>query len=526
MITLPDSTRTYSAGALAIFLATMLAISTAGPAIAAVGDGPDINYDSDKSSEAYIHEDTLTIAQHDRDDMSLGPNNIEFYNDEGNIETLPAHYNDSQETPVSVRYDRIDDKDLRQFPRVDGESENGYTWLDTSNYTTASGASSSMTVTDADGNTASGVDAVNFDGDVASTETANATYERGINISSDVDKRFVTMVFNVNELTTDAVVDVKIIDSDGDYKRVQINGSEDANATHVAANSTGNGYVYQQRLADLTMKGSGDGSWDEIQSVEVEVSESNADVTVTGLDLERKTDFTLGEAMVDMDGDGETESYEFSEVNGTTLSGYVGLTGLDSMGSVFDDASVREMQVHDVRYSEADRPDDPDIIEDENDWNVTFTDADDYSYERMVMKDIRLFVPAAIDLSHGSMELRLHQGLVDERYVDVAYATDTGSTTFENASTTDATSSMTSEGEPVTLTTGINAGENVIVTADILLQQGDEDELRADGDDGGAGAPPAGSESGGIWDFLTSIPGMLAAGAAGLLSWSVLRRGS
>jgi hypothetical protein len=523
MITLPDRSKSFRKGALSLFLATVLALSIAGPAVAAVGDGPSINYTSDSASPAFIHEDTLTIAQHDKGEMSLSPDNIEYYNDEGNIESLPAHYNDSQDTPVSVRYDRIADEDLRQFPRVSGESENSYTWLDTANYTTASGAGSSMTVTDADGSTASGVDAVNFDASVASTETASATYERGINVSSDVDKRVLMMTFNVNELTTDAVINVKVMDSDGDYKQAQINASALASDDGIAANATGDGYVFQQRLDQLAMMGNGDGSWNEVQSIQFEVVESDADLTVTGLDMEKKSTVTLGETMADTDGDGDDESYEFSEVNGTYMSGYVDLTGLDSMASMYDDASIKDLQVHDVRYSEADRPDDNPIIDEEDDWNVTFSDATEYAYERMVDKDVRLVVPSAIDLSHGALELRMKQGLVDERYVEVNYANSTGSTTFENVSTMDATSSFTQQGEEITLDTGLNAGENVIVMSEILLKQDDEDELR---DEGGAAAPAAGGDSGGIWSFVTSLPGMLISGALGLLGWSAWRRGS
>jgi hypothetical protein len=498
-------------------IAAMLIFSmTAAPILAAAGNGPDINYESEKASPAYIHEDTLTIAEYDRSEMTLTSDQIEYYNDDGEIEELPAHYNEDQDEPVSVRYDRIAASRLNQFPRVSGESGNTYTWLDTGNWTTDSGAGSSMSVNDADGNTASGVHAVEYDASVATGEWANASYETEVNISNDVDKRYLQAFFTVDSLTSSSTVYLVAVDSDGDEKFVEIDDSANAVETGVAANATGNGYVVQERLADLEWNGSGDGSWDELQQVRIAVQENDATITITGLDVEQKSDMNLGETAFDQDGDGDDESVTFQQVNNTNREGYVNLTGLDSLGSWADDASVMDLEVHDVRYSER-------RLANADDWNATFSDADQYQYPRKLDKDVRLQAPAQIDLSHGNLELRVHQGLVNERYANVEYATDTGDQGFDDInSTTDKTASMTNKSGYVVLTQNINAGNNQYVGSRILLQSGDEDELQSTNASGGGGAPVE-DDSGG---FLSTAWGKLMAAIGGVLAFLGLRRNS
>ncbi|WP_254841143.1 hypothetical protein [Natronomonas marina] len=489
-------------------------MSTVAPALAAAGSGPDINYESSDASPAYIHEDTLTIAEYDRGEMALSADNIEYESDDGDVEQLPAHYNDSQDEPVQVRFDRVDEDSLHQFPRVSGESENAHTWLNASNWSTTSGAGSSMTVTDDDGDTASGVPAVSFDGSVASTETANATLSNGINISSDADKRFLTVFFAVDTLKSASNITIEVHDSDGDYKAMEIAPGASNSSTNIGATTTGEGYVYQERLSDLSFKGSsGDDTWDEIQSVRVSVQEANGEVTITGLDVARKSEIELGETMRDTDGDGENETETVTQINGTHYEGYVNLTALDTMGSEFDDAAVHELKINDVWYSESD-------LADEEDWNASFEAADNYSYDRKLDKQVRLVVPSAIDLSHGTLELRMHQGLVDDRYAEVRYATDTGDTEFGNVSDSDYTetsSSFTSRGDYVTLTT-VNADENAIVDATILLQPSEEENLMSAGAGGGA---PMGEGGGGIF---SSIQGTIMAAVGALLGLLGLSR--
>ena len=496
-------------------IAAMLIFSmTAAPVLAAAGSGPDINYESDKASPAYIHEDTLTIAEFDRSEMTLSSDQIQYYNDQGEVETLPAHYDASQDEPVSVRYSQIDVDTFTEFPRVDGESGNSQTWTDASNWSTATSDSTNVspTVEDSDGEQATGVESVTCrTSGMGSGDTAECQFEQEVNVSSDVDKRVLLFAGNVSQLDGD--VELRLVDADGDYYYATINTSQNAEQDSVIANSTGAGYVFQETVANLNAVG----TVNEIQQVELNASDGDIDVAITALDVESKSTIDLGTAVRDADGDGdEDDTVQVEEVNGTVTQGDVDLASLSSMGSWADDARVMELDVHDVRYSEQD-------LAAETDWNTTFGDADQYQYPRKLDKDVRLQAPAQIDLSHGNLELRVHQGLVDERYANVEYATDTGDQGFENMnSTTDRTGAMTNKSGYVVLTQNISAGDNQYVGSTILLQHGDEDELQSSGADGGGGAPVE-DDSGG---FLSTAWGKLMAAIGGVLAFLGLRRNS
>jgi hypothetical protein len=495
-------------------IAAMLIFSmTAAPVLAAAGSGPDINYESDKASPAYIHEDTLTIAEYDRSEMTLSSDQIEYYNDDGEVEELPAHYNQSQDEPVTVRYTQIDAAAFTQFPRVDGESGNSQTWTNASNWTTATSDSTNVspTVEDSDGEQATGVESVTCrTSGMGSGDTAECQFETQVNVSQDVDKRVLLFAGNVSQLGGD--VEVRLVDADGDFYYATINTSENAEQDWVIANSTGDGYVFQEKLSNLN----GSGTVNEIQQVEINASDGDIDIAVTALDVESKSTIDLGTAVRDADGDGdEDDDVQVEQINGTVTQGDVDLASLSSMGSWADDARVMNLDVHDVRYSEQN-------LASSSDWNVTFSDADQYQYPRKLDKDVRLQAPAQIDLSHGNLELRVHQGLVDARYANIEYATDTGDTDFENiSSTTDKTSSMTNKSGYVVMTTSINAGNNQYVGSTILLQSGDEDELQSTG--GTGGGAPVEDDSGG---FFSTAWGKLMAALGGVLAFLGLRRNS
>lgn len=110
----------------------------------------------------------MTIAQHDRGEMT---SELQYFDDSGEIATLPATVNSSQDTPYTFRADQIDSDAFTQFPRDKNVSA-----IDATEWSTTSGASSSMTISQTDGATASGVDSVEFNASVVSGETATATF--------------------------------------------------------------------------------------------------------------------------------------------------------------------------------------------------------------------------------------------------------------------------------------------------------------------------------------------------------------
>jgi hypothetical protein len=81
---------------LAVFMALTLIAS---PALGTATPVPGVNFTSEKAPNPTAVEDELTIVTHDRGEMNAP---LEYYNDSGEITTLPATVNQSQDTPVGV----------------------------------------------------------------------------------------------------------------------------------------------------------------------------------------------------------------------------------------------------------------------------------------------------------------------------------------------------------------------------------------------------------------------------------------
>jgi hypothetical protein len=391
----------------------MVSSIVAAPIAAQSSTGPDLNFSDDQTPNPYIQEDTLTVAQHDRSEMSSP---LHYYDDSGDVARLPAQINDSQDTPVTIRADKIDSSAYTQFPRDKNVSA-----INASEWSASSGASSSMTISQTNGATASGVDSINLDASVVDGETATGTYSN-FSVEQDPEKRVLRLVGNVDQLSSGATVDVRLVDSDGDAKVVHINGSASADDADVIGTGTGQGYVFQERLGDLATDGSnGDGVFDGIQKVEVVVSDADAELTLVGLDAESKSQMLLGETV-----DSNDEVVDVHERNaGGDMS--VGLTSLNTMGSSFDDAVINDLEVSDVRYQLSD-------LTESSDYSVEFSDADAYSYPRKLEMYGRLSVPAAIDLTHSGLSLEAEQGFVSQRYATVQVAEGVGDQEFQNIS--------------------------------------------------------------------------------------------
>jgi hypothetical protein len=491
-----------------LLVALMAALLVAaGPATAA----PTLDFSDDRTPDPYIHEDVLTVAEHDTNQMS---SLTQYYDDGGNVADLPATVNQSQDTPAGVRFDKIDAESYRLFPRVSGESDNSATWSNSSKWTKSSGGTSDMTVSDADGTTASGVPAVSADGNVSAGETATATYAENVSITSDADKRVLAFVGNVDKLSSGGTVEIRAVDSDGDYRYAEVNASADASDETIVANGTGNGFVFQEKLANLPIAGSGDGAMQEIQQVDVVAVENDAKVTIVGLDLDKKSTYDVAEIEHDRDGDGTDELETVEDYHEGDVAS---VSSVDSLGSYADNAVVHDLEVYNVRYQFSD-------LSDGDDYSVEFSEAEEYGgYDQKLEIRGRLKAPSAIDLQHGTLELRDDQGLVGERFKVAEYATATGDTALDNVSDgdyTDASSAYSSNGETVTLaSSGINAGENVIVHLEAVLQDDEANALQSTG----VAAGPTGSAGGGIVGFLMSPLGLAAsiftAGVAFMKGW-------
>lgn len=474
-------------------VAMVLSGGLAGVATAAMGNSA-INYE--EGPDVYVHEKRVDIATHDRAEMDSVLN---YYGDNGGMKHLPATQNDSLDETVAVRYDKINDSDLRKFPR-DGSNS----IVDASSWTKdVSGSAGSASITDT--TTAPGVEAVQLStSSQSSGDVAKFTASSNISITTDPEKRVLFATFNVDTLDSGAETTVRAVDSDGDYKAAEINASESTDTRNVAATATGNGYVFQQKLVDLPTEGSGDGTFDGIQKVVVVTNDADSSITITGIDLERKSIDDLGETMRDTNGDGEDEATTITEVE---TGGEVKLTGLDTLPSMFDDAIITDLGVFGVEYRSSDAEAD--------DVSMNFSDAANYpGYPSKLDAYERVKVPTAIDLSHNNLELRAEQKFIGERYKTARVAEGTGDTDFTNISSwTDVSDSYTSKGDTHTLDSSIQPGQEYVWNGVLVLQSDEVKDLKDTGASGpGAPVDNGGGIFGNIWTWITGGIAVLTGG--------------
>lgn len=476
----------------------MVALLVAAPAAAASGQG--VNWNAEKAPELYKHEDVLTVAAHDRADMTSP---LEYYDDSGEVTSLPAHLNETQDTPVGVRLDKIEADRYQLFPRVSGETENKQTWLNAANWTTSTNDATNVSpsLADADGATASGVPAVAFSASgMGAGDTATASFGQGVTITSDADKRVLMFAGSVPTLPAGSSVEIRAMDSDGDYRYASINSSADASQGHVIVNTTTTGIFYQSRLSNLPIAGTGDGAMGEIASVDLVMAEGDAKVNVVGLDLEGKTIVSLGETMEDTDGDGDDEP---NTVENYTAGGELDLTSLSTLGSTYDSAVIHDLKVYNVRYGVSDL--------DPSDYRSEFGDAEDYgAYDRDLQIEAPLKVPTAIDLSHGTLTLRGDQQFVNERYAFLGVhedaAKDSNASSVNDSDYTDKKSAYSQKDDTHTLlSTGVTAGSTDWIQVTILLLNSEYEALSKPED--AVMGPPG--DSGGMFSNVPILGGVL-----------------
>jgi len=471
---------------LAIFMAGLM---FAAPVSAAA---PGLNFSDDRTPNPYAHSSAETIAAHDLGEMDAP---LELYDDEGDVTELPGSYNESQHAPFGVRWDKVEADAYTMFPRIDGESENAASWTETGQWTTNADAS----VSDAD---ADGVQKVEID---ATAAGGNATFAQNVSLD-DPNKRVLTTVLNVDSLASATTVEVRVADGDGDYRYATIDTGNDGNASDVIANKTANGIVFQQKVGDLTLAGNGDGTLDSIESIQIVSTGGTSTLTVAALDAGKKSTIDFAEVARDTDGDGEDESVTMEDY---WEGGESRLTAYD-FGSEFSSATIHDWTVYDVRYALED-------ITDEDEYDVDVEDSPS-SYDSQLNITADIEVPAYIDLSHGTLELRTDQGLIADRYGELETASVADDTPIGNLSDsdyTDRTGSLGSEGDTITLQSGLSADQQYRIHMVVYLKGGEVDALM-----GSMGAGPTGGSGGflsGVVGFFTSIPGMIIGGVGGFL---------
>jgi len=476
--------------------------ATAGSAAAASDDDLTLNYETDYVANPYIAAD-VTIGQHKSDYTSP----LMYENDNGEDVELPAVIdetdpNDSDKTTQNlygIRADRVDAGAYHAFPRDakydedgDGDEDTAVKAVDATHWSTdESNTSGSLSVSDGSDEVSSVSLAASS---IASGETATATFDltaHNASITSDEDKRYLQLAFNVDALTSGAVVSVRAVDEDGDYKEATIDPSGDTSNTGVMANATGSGYVAQIQLADLSVQGSGDGTFNNIESLEVQFAEADATVELFGIDLERKSKWEYGEFVQNEHTDDEetTTIYEPGP-------GYQKLTDLS--GSVLQNANIYDLEVP-VKYTAG---------ESDEGGSSSSTQAENYpSFDKKLKQIERLATETAIDLSHSNMALKIDQSLPTSRYHTLELATGTSDIDDpEDMTWTDVSGSLSGAGTTSTLEDMIEAGKQYTLRVRTVLTQSEFNDATSSGGGGFGGARTSGG--GGL---LSGVQGMVLA---------------
>jgi hypothetical protein len=346
---------------------------------------------------------------------------------------------------------------------------------------------------------------------VADGETVKATFT-DVSVEDSPGKRHIQAVLNVGTLTSGCLVEIAVRDGDGDEKVVKADPSGDTSNADVFADATGNGFVVQERLGDLSTVANGDGSFDSIQEVEVRVSDADASVTLTALNAEKMARWSFGSYLKDEDTDSEERVTRYEPGPGTWT-----VTGLDTLGS---ELQAEGSVVYDVempmRYTLGDgtltyR------------WRVE--EATNYpSYDFVLVQQGKTEVPTGYDLQHTGLTWNDEVSLPASRYKGVRTASGVEDTEFSTISDNENWStvggSYDSQGNTVTLASAPQAGVVRAYEAEVLVTEENLEAATSSASGGGGGAAPLGGGGGG---FLASVGPTLAAIATGILGFLGLR---
>ncbi|WP_459808553.1 hypothetical protein [Halopiger thermotolerans] len=470
-----------------------VALAATGAAAAQEGDGDlTLNYSSDVVANPFISAD-VTIGTH----KSGYDSPLMFENDNGEDVELPAEINDrhpdnADETTQNLfgfRADKVSTGAYNAWPRDtkydesgDGDAETAVTAVDATHWSTdTSNTSGSLTVE----NGGDEVDSVRIAASsIASGENATATFDltaHNAEITSDEEKRYLQLCLNVDALTSGAVVEIRAVDEDGDYKAGVIDPSADSSSTNVIATATGAGIVFQKQLADLTVQGSGDGAINNIQALEVDVAEADATVELFGIDLERKSKWEFGRHVKNENTDDEETVTVYEPGPGVET-----YTSLD--GEILSNATIHDLEVP-VKYTAA--------ASDAG--SASSTSADNYpQFDHRLEQVERLETETAIDLSHSNLKLELEQTLPTDRYHTLELATGTSSKDDpEDMSFSDVSGSLSGVGSTVVLEDLVESGKEYTVRIREILTSDEYDTATSVGTMGGGGG--ARSTGGGGW---------------------------
>jgi hypothetical protein len=338
---------------------------------------------------------------------------------------------------------------------------------------------------------------------VASGETVSATFDLSkwnAEIDSDESKRFLQLCATLNSLASAASVTVAFVDSNGDRKEVYADSSKDGSSADVFATATGNGQVLQQRLGDLTTVANGDGTYSTIQEVVVEVSEADADLTFSALNVEKMSRWVYGSYLKN-EGTTDEERVKNYEPSGSFMA-----TGLETFSSAFlEEGAV----FYDLQYPMRVTLEAGDLTHE-----YRFVRASDRpGYEWVLEQRGKVELTTGYDISWQSPALKDVVSIPESRYTTVRTASGVRDTAFGDIdSWSSHTSAYSSQGATVTLSDPAATGTVVAFESHVLLTGSNRDSAESEASTSGSGGTGGRGSRGGDEGMF----GWIAAGVASI----------
>ncbi|WP_148661805.1 hypothetical protein [Halodesulfurarchaeum formicicum] len=495
--------------------ATAVAIGAGAGSVGAVSG---LDVDGDYVQAPFIKA-AVTVANHESDFAPL-----DFTDDSGERDSLsnygaeiaPRDEEDTPHNPITLMASAFDAEDYQAFPReetfenADGDEE-AVTALDATHWTVdEANTAGSMTVED-DTSPADGPALHVSTSSQGSGDTAVATFDSSyVDITSGEDRKLFQLVFDANTVESGVVVTFRFIDEDGDVREAIIDPAGDTANDGTIATTTVESGVYQARLGDLPQTDNGDGTFNNLSEVEIEVAEANADLSIYGFNLERESEWVFGTEEF-TNADDELDTQEITEPTGS-----FSITGLDTINEPLASAAIADVE-YDIELVASKLPDD----HVEYEWSEA--ERYDHPYRLQMVYNFE-------ELTAYDLDWTL-EGLYDEvlfpasRFVEAGLATgqsdmvELAEIDDDEVSLTDRTSAYgdASLDEEIELSTAIQPGDFDAIYMDILYT---EDERSSAEDEAAAG--PIDGESSGPLDYLFSLPGMAISAIVGYLGLSSL----
>ncbi|WP_338740375.1 hypothetical protein [Haloplanus salilacus] len=449
-------------------------------------------------------EGTVTIDSHN----TTWDSPLHYENDNGEVVALDGHVNASQDNPYRFDVSHVEFGDADEFPHSDAD----ISWYNESRWTVGGSASAKGSVAET---TTEGTPALEVatDDSMTSGDTVQVTFD-DVDISSDVQKKHLATALNVPALDSGAEVQIRAEEADGDYVRAVINSS--ASGEDTIANSTGDGRLYQRQMGQMTVYGTGDGTLSNIDSVTVQITDADATVEMTMLNLDKMGTYTYGETREDTDDDDELETTQITERKD---AGAVEVHSLDTLGDSIrgsSGATVHGLTMDVIKEVE-------DVDPDDIEYNLTETD-DRPGYHGTATLWIPTGVESAYELGWTGLSTTAEQAYLEDRYLAVEYAEGVGDTNPQDVgSWTDQTGMFSEEGTVHSIDDTIQPGQTNYVRVSLRLQESEFNTLRNTleslGEDveGGVGMGP-GSGGGGPISFVQGVFGSIVAVVAGLFA--------